>query len=135
APPRDRLVLLQNDFGGTSGRYRPPGRRSRGLQLARGIRGASSGRALPAAFGTINGMKPLLAALLLLCPANSLLAETDAEVNARKNALDVAGALTHEGLKLRDGPWGGTGSNQHHALIALKLCAGDQHSVAVGPPD
>ena len=35
-------------------------------------------------------------------------AETDAEVEARKTALDLAGAFSNEGFKIRDGHWCGT---------------------------
>ena len=45
--------------------------------------------------------------LLVIAGARVSLADTDAEVNARKNALDVAGAFTNDGFKLRDGHWCG----------------------------
>ena len=63
------------------------------------------------------------------------LADTDAEVNARKNALDVAGAFTNEGFKLRDGHWCGILKGQDHALIAVNLYAGNQYWFAVGTTD
>ena len=63
------------------------------------------------------------------------LADTDAEVNARKNALDVAGAFTNDGFKLRDGHWCGTLKAQDHALIAVNLYAGNQYWFAVGAAD
>src|SRR5437660_12178167 len=62
-------------------------------------------------------------------------ADTDAEVNARKNALDVAGAFTNDGFKLRDGHWCGTLKAQDHALIAVNLYAGKQYWFAVGAAD
>ena len=70
-------------------------------------------------------------ALLAVCPVLAF-AETDAEVNARKNALDLAGAFTNEGFKLRDGHWCGTVNPQDHALIAVNLYAGNQYWFAVG---
>ena len=63
------------------------------------------------------------------------LGDTDAEVNARKNALDVAGAFTNDGFKLRDGHWCGTLKTQDHALIAVNLYAGNQYWFAVGAAD
>ena len=63
------------------------------------------------------------------------LADTDAEVDARKNALDVAGAFTNDGFKLRDGHWCGTLMAQDHALIAVNLYAGNQYWFAVGTAD
>jgi hypothetical protein len=56
-------------------------------------------------------------------------------VNARKNALDVAGAFTNDGFKLRDGHWCGTLKGQDHALIAVNLYAGNQYWFAVGATD
>jgi hypothetical protein len=77
-------------------------------------------------------VKGLLIALAFLCRASLLFADTDAEVNARKNALDIAGAFTNEGFKLRDGHWCGTVEPQDHALIAVNLFAGNQYWFAVG---
>ena len=49
-----------------------------------------------------------LATMFVFAGVVTSLADTDAEVNARKNALDVAGAFTNDGFKLRDGHWCGT---------------------------
>jgi hypothetical protein len=73
--------------------------------------------------------------LLVVATAQFSLADTDAEVNARKNALDVAGAFTNDGFKLRDGHWCGTLKSQDHALIAVNLYAGNQYWFAVGTTD
>ena len=59
--------------------------------------------------------------LLVIASAWVSLADTDAEVNARKNALDVAGAFTNDGFKLRDGHWCGMLKPQDHALIAVNV--------------
>ena len=74
----------------------------------------------------------LVMALFVFCSAAFSFADTDAEVNARKNALDVAGAFTNDGFKLRDGHWCGTAKPQDHALIAVNLFAGNQYWFAVG---
>jgi hypothetical protein len=76
----------------------------------------------------------LLIGLSWFCRAFAF-ADTDAEVNARKNALDVAGAFTNDGFKLRDGHWCGTVKAQDHALIAVNLFAGNQYWFAVGTAD
>ena len=76
-----------------------------------------------------------LAMMFVLAAAATSLADTDAEVNARKNALDVAGAFTNDGFKLRDGHWCGTLKAQDHALIAVNLYAGNQYWFAVGATD
>jgi hypothetical protein len=74
--------------------------------------------------------------MLLVIPGTRVsLADTDAEVNARKNALDVAGAFTNDGFKLRDGHWCGMLKPQDHALIAVNLYAGNQYWFAVGGTD
>jgi hypothetical protein len=73
--------------------------------------------------------------LLVLAGAGVSRGDTDAEVNARKNALDVAGAFTNDGFKLRDGHWCGMLKPQDHALIAVNLYAGNQYWFAVGAAD
>ena len=76
-----------------------------------------------------------LATMFVFAGVVTSLADTDAEVNARKNALDVAGAFTNDGFKLRDGHWCGTLMAQDHALIAVNLYAGNQYWFAVGAAD
>src|SRR5438132_11082087 len=76
-----------------------------------------------------------LAMMFVLAAVITSLADTDAEVNARKNALDVAGAFTNDGFKLRDGHWCGILKAQDHALIAVNLYAGNQYWFAVGATD
>jgi hypothetical protein len=76
-----------------------------------------------------------LAMMFVLAGVAASLADTDAEVNARKNALDVAGAFTNDGFKLRDGHWCGSLKAQDHALIAVNLFAGNQYWFAVGATD
>ena len=76
-----------------------------------------------------------LATMFVLAGVAFALADTDAEVNARKNALDVAGAFTNDGFKLRDGHWCGSLKAQDHALIAVNLYAGKQYWFAVGATD
>jgi hypothetical protein len=73
--------------------------------------------------------------LAALCIGQLVRADTDAEVNARKNALDVAGAFTNDGFKLRDGHWCGMVKQQDQALIAVNLFAGNQYWFAVGTPE
>ena len=58
--------------------------------------------------------------------------ESDSEVAARKAALDLAGAFTNEGFKMRDGHWTGTIKPKEHALIAVNLYAGNQYWFSVG---
>jgi hypothetical protein len=61
-----------------------------------------------------------------------LRAETDAEVNARKDALELAGAFANDGFKIRDGHSCGVLKPHDHALIAVNLYAGNQYWFSVG---
>jgi hypothetical protein len=74
----------------------------------------------------------ILILLLMLGPERSLDAATDAEVTARKAALDLAGAFTNDGFKIRDGHWCGTIKPREHALIAVNLYAGNQYWFVAG---
>lgn len=62
----------------------------------------------------------------------SVRADTDAEVEARKTALDVAGAFTNDGFKVRDGHWCGTVKPHNHSLVAVNLYAGNQYWFSAG---
>ena len=59
-------------------------------------------------------------------------AETDTEVQARKAALDVAGAFANDGFKVRDGHWCGQVKPHDHALVAVNLYAGNQYWFSAG---
>ncbi len=59
-------------------------------------------------------------------------AETDVEVQARKAALDLAGAFSNDGFKIRDGHWCGTVKPHDHALVAVNLYAGNHYWFSVG---
>ena len=76
--------------------------------------------------------RAIFISLLLLQFGAVAFADTDAEVNARKNALDVAGAFTNDGFKLRDGHWCGTAKPDERALVAVNLFAGNQYWFSVG---
>ena len=54
-------------------------------------------------------------------------AESDSEVNARKTALELSGAFTNDGFKIRDGHWSGSVKPNEPALIAVNLYAGNQY--------
>jgi hypothetical protein len=59
-------------------------------------------------------------------------AESDKEVEAHKVVLDLAGAFSNDGFKIRDGHWTGTIKPHEHALIAVNLYAGNHYWFAVG---
>lgn len=78
---------------------------------------------------------PVLLSILVLAASLSTLAQTDTEVEARKTALDLAGAFTNDGFKIRDGHWCGTIKPHDHALIAVNLYAGNQYWFTIGATD
>jgi hypothetical protein len=53
--------------------------------------------------------------------------DTDAEVQARKDALDLAAAFSNDGFKIRDGHWCGIVKPHDHSLVAVNLYAGNQY--------
>jgi hypothetical protein len=61
--------------------------------------------------------------------------DTDAEVQARKDALDVAAAFSNDGFKIRDGHWCGIVKPHDHSLVAVNLYAGNQYWFSAGTTD
>jgi hypothetical protein len=57
----------------------------------------------------------------------TLRAETDEEVEAHRSVLDLTGAFSNEGFKLRDGHWVGTVKPKERTLVAVNLYAGNQY--------
>ena len=59
--------------------------------------------------------------------------DSDAETTARISALDVAGAFSNDGFKIRDGHWGGPLKPKDKAqLMTVNLYAGNQYYFALG---
>ena len=79
-------------------------------------------------------MKRLFLTLLCasLTAATALHAATDGEVAARRTALDIAGAFTNEGFKLRDGYWAGSFEPGKAKIIQVNLYAGNQYYFTLG---
>ena len=73
--------------------------------------------------------RSLLIPLSVLVLAVSITArgDTDAEVQARKDALDVAAAFSNDGFKIRDGHWCGIVKPHDHSLVAVNLYAGNEY--------
>src|SRR3984893_218439 len=69
----------------------------------------------------------ILFGLVIFAAGAPLRAETDEEVEAHKLVLDLTGAFSNDGFKLRDGHWTGIIKPQEHALIAVNLYAGNQY--------
>jgi hypothetical protein len=69
----------------------------------------------------------LVASAALLSTAGLAWAETDEEVEAHKQVLDLTGAFTNDGFKLRDGHWAGQIKPKDRAVIAVNLYSGNQY--------
>lgn len=59
-------------------------------------------------------------------------AATDDEVAARKAVLDLAGAFSNDGFKLRDGNFAGMISPKQPVTVQVNLYAGNQYWFSVG---
>lgn len=81
----------------------------------------------------MNRRLPLL--LPLFAAAALAVTATDDEVSARKDALELAGAFTNEGFKLRDGHWSGPIKPGEPKLIQVNLYAGNEYYFAVAATD
>lgn len=69
---------------------------------------------------------PILAALSM-ATGPTLAAPNDAEVDARRSALEVAGAFANDGFKIRDGYWSGPTKVGESRLVKVNLYAGNQY--------
>ena len=69
----------------------------------------------------------LLAGAAVVSAAALAWAETDEEVEAHKQVLDLTGAFTNDGFKLRDGHWAGQIKPKDRAVIAVNLYSGNQY--------
>jgi len=70
--------------------------------------------------------------MFALSASVALRADTDAEVSARKDALELAGAFANDGFKIRDGHSCGVLKPHDQAVIAVNLYAGNQYWFSVG---
>lgn len=79
-------------------------------------------------------MRPRFVSLccLFLIATSLALAESDKEVQAHKVVLDLAGAFSNDGFKMRDGHWTGSLKPNENALVAVNLYAGNQYWFSVG---
>ena len=76
----------------------------------------------------------LLTTALALGPAFAA-EESNDEVSARKVALDLAGAFSNDGFKLRDGHWSGTFAPGKAAIHQVNLFAGNEYWFSLGATD
>ena len=80
------------------------------------------------------GLRSALLAALFVCQSVGY-AATDAEVSAHKSVLDLAGAFTNDGFKLRDGNYTGSLSAGQAKIIQVNLYAGNQYWFSVATAD
>ncbi|CAA9261241.1 MAG: hypothetical protein AVDCRST_MAG42-2974 [uncultured Chthoniobacterales bacterium] len=73
----------------------------------------------------------ILFALTAVALAPFCRAQSDNQVEARKVALDLAGAFANEGFKVRDGHWTGTVKKGDRAVVAVNLYAGNEYWFSV----
>ncbi len=74
-----------------------------------------------------------LALVLLLAPAVCGGQDSDSETEARIVALDIAGAFSNDGYKIRDGHWSGAVKPKEKAQVMLvNLYAGNQYYFSLG---
>ncbi len=57
---------------------------------------------------------------------------SDDEVTARKTALDLAGAFSNDGFKIRDGSWIGQFATGKASVIQVNLYAGNEYWFTLG---
>jgi hypothetical protein len=69
----------------------------------------------------------LLLGMVLFAAVVSLPAQTDEEVEAHRHVLDLTGAFSNDGFKLRDGHWAGEIKPAERAVIAVNLYAGNEY--------
>ena len=79
-------------------------------------------------------LRAILIAALVLGPAAAH-ADKDAEVTAHAAVLDLAGAFTNDGFKLRDGDYVGTLTAGQAMVIQVNLYAGNQYWFSVATAD
>jgi len=74
----------------------------------------------------------VIAMLMLARPA---FAATNDEVAAHKVALDLAGAFSNDGFKLRDGNWSSAIRPKESLFVQVNLYAGNQYWFCAGATD
>ena len=77
----------------------------------------------------------LLASACLLPAPRLRAAETDGQVAAREVALELAGAFSNDGYKIRDGHWAGVLQPGKPQVITVNLYAGNQYYFSLGATD
>ena len=61
--------------------------------------------------------------------------ESEGEVAARETALEMAGAFSNDGYKIRDGHWAGKLQPRETKVVTVNLYAGNQYYFSLGASD
>ena len=77
-------------------------------------------------------MRATLVTFAVLFLAAFAEAANDEEVQARNRGLELAGAFSNDGYKIRDGHWLGTLKPKVRQLVAVNLYAGNQYWFSAG---
>jgi len=75
---------------------------------------------------------PLILSTALAVAALAKQATTNDEVDARQQALKLAGGFGNDGFKLRDGNWAGTIAPGKPQILQVNLYAGNQYWFTLG---
>lgn len=75
----------------------------------------------------------LMLCVLAVRPCSA--ADDNDAARARKLSLDLAGAFSNDGFKMRDGHWVGTIKPGERTLLAVNLYAGNQYWFCAGVSD
>lgn len=61
--------------------------------------------------------------------------ESEGQVAARETALEMAGAFSNDGYKIRDGHWAGALQPRQAKVVVVNLYAGNQYYFSLGASD
>lgn len=61
--------------------------------------------------------------------------ESEGQVSARETALEMAGAFSNDGYKIRDGHWAGALQPHQAKVVVVNLYAGNQYYFSLGASD
>lgn len=61
--------------------------------------------------------------------------ENEGQVSARETALEMAGAFSNDGYKIRDGHWSGELKPHEAKIVLVNLYAGNQYYFSLGGSD
>jgi hypothetical protein len=91
----------------------------------------------PLLVGALTALLALLAPMAVgpLRAAGIPGAETDGEVAAREVALELAGAFSNDGYKIRDGHYSGQLQPHVPRIVVVNLYAGNQYYFSLGATD